>query len=95
MTHLLNTHKASLFVKHLSISDATIIDFGGTEGKSLEHSRSLCWLLFPFAAFITEIKALSFCPCFLPPQVVPDRAAPPPGQFRGQAFGADAPSVVL
>ena len=71
-------------MKHLSIRNATIIDF-----------VCLCWLLFPFAAFITEIKALSFCPCFLPPQVVPDRAAPPPGQFCGQAFGADAPSVVL
>lgn len=66
MTHLLNTHKASLFVKHLSISVATIIDFGGTEGKSPEHSRCLCWLLFPFAAFITEIKTLSFCPVFCP-----------------------------
>ena len=32
---------------------------------------------------------------FSAPQVVPDRAAPPPGQFCGQAFGADAPSVVL
>lgn len=66
MTRLLNTHKASLFVKHLSISVATIIDFGGTEGKSPEHSRCLCWLLFPFAAFITEIKTLSFCPVFCP-----------------------------
>lgn len=66
MTRLLNTHKVSLFVKHLSIRNATIIDFGGTEGKSPEHSRCLCWLLFPFAAFITEIKTLSFCPVFCP-----------------------------